>query len=278
MRNGAGRCRGLCQCPACPAPGTGPRHVRCSGPAACCPAAPCDQRAARRPWPSGRARAPPARPPEGPPGWPGGPAGRRSPQTPSNRPGPPEDRPARSAPAPAESGSPPGPPDPSAPSARRPPRSRARRMTTPPPPGQAPVFADLSGRRRRRMQRVGAGLTAAFVSCMTVAAIGMLGGPKAPFISWAAHPRNIAAPGQAGTKGRNTLPAQRRTDPPGPALHLQCLPRHPHHRPAGRRRRHRACRRRRPRARRLQRRAAQLPLPPAVPRVSRIRRPGRRPD
>ena len=69
VRNGAGRRRGLCQCPACPAPGTGPRHVRCPRPAACRPAALCHQRAARRPGPSGRTRAPPARPPEGPPGW-----------------------------------------------------------------------------------------------------------------------------------------------------------------------------------------------------------------
>ena len=71
-------------------------------------------------------------------------------------------------------------------------------------PEQAPVFADLSGRRRRRMRLLGLGAGAAMAACLAVMAAGLLGGPKASFIPWARRggaggPATASAPGGAGT-------------------------------------------------------------------------------
>src|SRR5260370_30438106 len=50
---------------------------------------------------------------------------------------------------------------------------------------QTPVFADLSGRRRRRMRQAGICVAAALIGCLTVVAVALLGGPRAPFVPWA---------------------------------------------------------------------------------------------
>src|SRR5260221_11855731 len=55
---------------------------------------------------------------------------------------------------------------------------------------QTPVFADLSGRRRRRMRQAGICVAAALIGCLTVVAVPLLGGPRAPLLPW--------APGTAG--------------------------------------------------------------------------------
>ena len=84
-------------------------------------------------------------------------------------------------------------------------------MRTLTPPGasrgsseQAPVFADLSGRRRRRMRLLGLGAGAVMAACLAVMAAGLLGGPKASLIPWARRggaggPATASAPGAAGT-------------------------------------------------------------------------------
>ena len=71
-------------------------------------------------------------------------------------------------------------------------------------PEQAPVFADVSGRRRRRMRLLGLGAGAAMAACLAVMAAGLLGGPKASLIPWARRggaggPATASAPGGAGT-------------------------------------------------------------------------------
>lgn len=77
-----------------------------------------------------------------------------------------------------------------------------------------PVFADPTGRRRRRMRRAGACIAATLAGCLTVVVVGLLGGPQAPFVPWAtAHPQANADPGgtRATTKkagGAAAAPSQ----------------------------------------------------------------------
>ena len=79
------------------------------------------------------------------------------------------------------------------------------------PDGGTPVFADLSGRRPRRMKIAGIAAGAVLLACLAVMAAGLLGGPQASFIPWA--PRNAAGtpawPGavSAGPAGASAVPS-----------------------------------------------------------------------
>jgi hypothetical protein len=88
-------------------------------------------------------------------------------------------------------------------------------------PQQAPVFADVSGRRRRRMRLLGLVAGGVMAACLVVMAVGLLGGPRASFVPWAgldvgsSTPAGIGVPGEAGSS-----PTQRAPDPsalPSPA-------------------------------------------------------------
>src|SRR5260370_41915762 len=85
---------------------------------------------------------------------------------------------------------------------------------------QTSVFADLSGRRRRLMRRAGICVAAALIGCLTVVAVGLLGGPRAPFVPWAPVTAGHArAPGRAGAAPASpSPPAPRpaRRPPPSP--------------------------------------------------------------
>jgi len=48
------------------------------------------------------------------------------------------------------------------------------------PAHHAPVLADVSGRRRRRMRLLGIGLITALLAGLTMMAVGLSGGPQAP--------------------------------------------------------------------------------------------------
>jgi hypothetical protein len=86
-----------------------------------------------------------------------------------------------------------------------------------------PVFADLSGRRRRIMQRVGLGLAAVLVVCLGVVVVAVAGGPQAPFTGWAAPQARVAAVPSHGRSrtpdrgGGNAGPSQPGAQP-GPVL------------------------------------------------------------
>ncbi len=200
MRNSPERRGGLRRCAAAAAAGTGPCDVRGARAAPHCPAAPRRGRVAApaRP-PCGRRRRP-AWPPGSQPAWRAWPAGGQPLEAAAERQVPPEGAPGQSAQSPGQPGEPRHPTASSAQRGQHRPGAAAPSMTTPGPPGQVPVFTDPSGRRRRRMRRVGVGLTAVFITCMAVAAVGMLGGPQAPFIPWAVHPGDVGArrPGPTG--------------------------------------------------------------------------------
>src|SRR5260370_14269765 len=72
---------------------------------------------------------------------------------------------------------------------------------------QTSVFADLSGRRRRRMRRAGICVAAALIGCLTVVAVGLLGGPRAPLVPWAPLTAGHApASGRAAAAPAGALP------------------------------------------------------------------------
>src|SRR5260221_5553965 len=80
---------------------------------------------------------------------------------------------------------------------------------------QTPVFADLSGRRRRRMRQAGICVAAALIGCLTVVAVALLGGPRAPFVPWAPVTAVHARP----ATGRTGTDANARSQPaPAPVL------------------------------------------------------------
>lgn len=82
--------------------------------------------------------------------------------------------------------------------------------------GAAPVFADLSGRRLRRMRLAGMAATGVLLACLAVMAVGLLGGPGASFMPWATHraPGTAAGPGTAGS-ARPGTPAASPAPAPG---------------------------------------------------------------
>jgi len=88
------------------------------------------------------------------------------------------------------------------------------RLATLVPVETRPVFADLSGRRRRLMRRLGIGSGAALVICLGAVMVALAGGPQAPFTHWAAPPSaaDQAANARAGHdrsgtgSGANTSP------------------------------------------------------------------------
>src|SRR4029077_16870763 len=64
-----------------------------------------------------------------------------------------------------------------------------------------PVFADLSGRRRRLMRRLGIGSGAGLVMCLAAVVVALAGGPEAPLTHWAAPHRpavDTAGPSPTG--------------------------------------------------------------------------------
>jgi hypothetical protein len=85
-------------------------------------------------------------------------------------------------------------------------------LSTRPPAGRAPVFTDVSGRRRKRMRRLGIGVCAGLLACLTMMAAGLLGGPRASFIPWpglgagTSGPPSAKASGEAGPGGTQPVP------------------------------------------------------------------------
>jgi hypothetical protein len=97
-------------------------------------------------------------------------------------------------------------------------RGQRRSPAGNPASAQAPVFADLSGRRRRRMRRAGIVMAAALISCLTVVAVGLLGGPRAPFVPWAPVTADRAATGgRGGPAAGSSHPAPAPTVRPAPS-------------------------------------------------------------
>jgi len=87
------------------------------------------------------------------------------------------------------------------------------------------VFTDVSGRRRRRLRRLGVGLTAALLGCLTMMAVALLGGPGASVLPWdeGSQPAQ-GAPGSGGTAGQGgaqpsptAVPSPEPLPPTGPA-------------------------------------------------------------
>jgi hypothetical protein len=154
--------------------------------------------------------APRARPiPRGPATAPGATAGQGSPPPAVTRPV-----------LPAQ---PPVPPWPGPPTRPVPPRQRqaapgpggqrgAARMPRPP---RVPVFADLSGRRPRRMRLIGVTVGVVLCGCLVVMTAGLVGGARAPFMPWSprqgagtgASGHAAGGPGTAGTGGRAGAPS-----------------------------------------------------------------------
>ena len=81
-------------------------------------------------------------------------------------------------------------------------------------PQRAPVFADVSGRRRRRMRLLGLGAGGAMAAYLVVMAVGLLGGPRASFIPWAGlHAGSSTAVGIGVPGEASSAPTQRAPDP-----------------------------------------------------------------
>jgi hypothetical protein len=65
-----------------------------------------------------------------------------------------------------------------------------------------PVFTDLSGRRLRRIRRLGVGASVALLACLIVMAAGLLGGPRVPVLPWSSGKVGTSdLPGAAGKAG-----------------------------------------------------------------------------
>ena len=62
------------------------------------------------------------------------------------------------------------------------------------------MFTDLSGRRLRRMRRLGVGAGVALLACLIVMAVGLLGGPRVPVLPWSSGKAGAFSdlPGAAG--------------------------------------------------------------------------------
>jgi len=67
----------------------------------------------------------------------------------------------------------------------------------------SPVFADPSGRRRRKMRLLGIGAGLAIVGSLVLITVGLAGGPQAPFISWALPHHPGGAAGQRPSGGHS---------------------------------------------------------------------------
>jgi hypothetical protein len=86
------------------------------------------------------------------------------------------------------------------------------RLSAGPPAGHAPVFTDVSGRRRKRMRRLGLGVCAGLSACLAVMAVGLLGGPRASFIPWpgldagASGAPQVKPSGEAGAGASQPVP------------------------------------------------------------------------
>jgi len=76
------------------------------------------------------------------------------------------------------------------------------------------VFADLSGRRLRRMRLAGIAAAGVLLGCLVVMMAGLLGGPRAPFLPWGA--RNASPPARPGTAGSAAASAAPPAPAPGP--------------------------------------------------------------
>jgi hypothetical protein len=63
------------------------------------------------------------------------------------------------------------------------------------------VFADVSGRRRKRMRRLGLGACAGLFACLAVMAVGLIGGPRASFIPWPGLDAGTSGPSQVKPSG-----------------------------------------------------------------------------
>ena len=81
------------------------------------------------------------------------------------------------------------------------------------------VFADPSGRRRRRLRLLGIGAGAVISAALALIIAGLAGGPKAPFISWALpHHAAGTPPGQhPGAAGQQGAGQARSSAPPAGA-------------------------------------------------------------
>jgi hypothetical protein len=88
----------------------------------------------------------------------------------------------------------------------------------------APVFTDLSGRRRRVMRLAGLGLGAVMLAFLAAAAAGLLGGPRASFLPWGllGHPRGhgAGAPGHAAATSPAGVPVRVPAPAPFPAADM----------------------------------------------------------
>lgn len=79
---------------------------------------------------------------------------------------------------------------------------------------RAPVFADVSGRRRRRMRLLGLVAGGAMAAYLVVMAVGLLGGPRASLIPWdGLHADSSAAAGIGVPGEASSAPTQRAPDP-----------------------------------------------------------------
>jgi ABC transporter len=99
----------------------------------------------------------------------------------------------------------------------------------------SPVFADPSGRRRRKMRLLGVGAGLAIAAALALITVGLAGGPKAPFISWelprqagaqsGQHPATAGhtAVGQAGSSAPSAV-APAGTRSPSPSADPQPSP------------------------------------------------------
>jgi hypothetical protein len=69
------------------------------------------------------------------------------------------------------------------------------------------------------MRRAGACIAATLTGCLTVVAVGLLGGPQAPFVPWAAaHPQATAGPGRTRATTKNAAAAAPSQPAPQPAV------------------------------------------------------------
>ncbi|HEY2550591.1 MAG TPA: hypothetical protein VGI64_08440 [Streptosporangiaceae bacterium] len=82
---------------------------------------------------------------------------------------------------------------------------------------EPPVFADPTGRRHRRLRRLGIAAGGVLLACLGVVAVALAGGPRAPFISWAVPKHATQAEREHGP-GRE--PAARQLPAPSPSPEL----------------------------------------------------------